>query len=97
MSWDLGFVVVMFLGFAVGAVAARTHLGMIRYLMIGVCPFIIAWGLYWIPTLWGGSSSEYANWAPIFVYPWALAAYALALVGFIVIRWRSGLKRNDNS
>lgn len=96
MSWALGFVVVGLMGLGIGLIACWAKSRTMRFVLLGAAPFATAWALYWLPTSPEGSPSEYANWAPIFIYPWALAAYAAAISGFLVSRWYSGRHRGGN-
>ena len=95
MSWDLGFLVMGVLGIGMGLLAQWSKSRTTRYILLGAMPFVCAWALYWIPASSGGSSSEYASWAPVFVFPWAVAAYVSAVLGFLLARWLSKRRRAE--
>jgi putative flippase GtrA len=87
MSWTLGLGVVGILGLGIGLIASSVKSRTMRFILLGTMPFASAWALYWLPTSPDGSTSEYANWAPIFICPWAAVAYIAAISGFLVFRW----------
>lgn len=95
MSWTLGFGVVGLLGLGIGLLASWAKSKTMRFVLLGAMPFASAWLLYWLPTSPEGSPSEYANWASIFIYPWAVAAYVAAISGFLVSRWYSNRYRSN--
>ena len=84
MSWELGFFVVGALGVGIGVLASWVQYKPVRFVLLAVMPYAVAWSLYWLPTSAEGSPSEYANWASIFIYPWAFVAYVAAIVGFLI-------------
>jgi hypothetical protein len=86
MSWELGFAVMGALGVGIGVLASWVQYQSVRFILLAAMPFAVAWALYWLPTSADGSPSEYANWAPIFIYPWAFVAYIAAATGFLFHR-----------
>jgi len=80
ISFNSGFFVVSIISIGISIPVSVIKNRGIKWPLILIIPYAIAYCLYWSPKWLGGHSDQYSSWAPIFINPW----YVVGLLSVLI-------------
>ena len=90
ISFNSGFFVVSVLSIIICLPISNLGNILVKWFLILIIPYIIAYCLYWSPKWLGSHSDQYSSWAPVFINPW----YIVALLSVVIVLY---IKEKINS
>ena len=96
MTLETGIAIISVVCFILSRYLLRVKSHGLRTVMLILCPYSMAWLLYWGIATFEGITSQHSSWEGVFVHPWAASGYVSILVGLFVFS-QTKVNRNNNT